>query len=909
MKENRWNLNLENQMSSRVKRLYDVLINKALGDRSGEWFTQDMFDNVVNNNNATKDNKYPLWKSIENCSVIVRRAVAIDRMLKAMTNKKCSKKTHTADILEGDLLLGVMPMGSNGLGKMFPHFLTEDELRAGSITNRNAASLFGHNSMNYTELLSDGLQVKIDTCSKKLDELAPQIKKAKSIVKKLYEDYDKRNKESDPSEKDEENLRMLRLEEGKLIALKKKFDFYWSVKLSCKAVIDYADRWSAIAQEEAKKHPERSEELLELARIAHKVPRLPASTFHEAVQSICFFHISLHASMNLISLGRLDQVLQPYLEMPMTSKDDKYSPIEIFECLILKCAGRLNLSSKYLVKQDHVDYATVLGTHPYYIDQKAGVNNFLQNIIIGGKKPDGSDATNDCTFLILQAIQNVNLPAPGIYVRLHKDSPKELYEKIAQSIYQTKNNPSILNDEIMIPAMYNALMQDEKNTDEVNASMQALANDYCVDGCWEPILNGESDWTFGMMVGLQALESALNQGASLKKDDELFRGAKVSPSTPVPQNFEEVMKYLKVHMQFFVDQSIMSLFMYYMIDENAAPSPLFSAYLKGCMERGRDKAAGGAYHNLGGLILGSVPDMVNQLAALKLWVYEKKKYSLELVCEAIRENFGQNQSTGGNISEEEEIKIDTKKLKYDVMRHDFDKKSPKFGNNDPKADELTCQVLDMFYQCVQESAKFGKYLFQDVHPEREWRKVASLRSLAGYYGLPLGMTYDIKMKVTAGLGTFEQYNWQGRGAAASANRLDGMPIAPNFSPVPGTVDQGIMGTLSSLSKFKLNRFAAGVITDICLKDENVTPGIVEQIIQDFIAQGGGMMTMAIGTSDLYKKIKEVATEAVKQPEEKAIEMLSPYAGVNVRIGGWQTPFITLPLDHMDNYIKRPVDER
>lgn len=380
----------------------------------------------------------------------------------------------------------------------------------------------------------------------------------------------------------------MREKDGSLISKKRKFDFYWAVKLSCQAVIDYANRFAVLAEKEAVKHPERSDELLELARIARKVPAEPAETFHEAMQSICFFHIALHASMNFISLGRLDQVLDVYLK----KEKDKNKALEIFECFILKCAARLNLSSKYLVKQDHVDYATVLGTHPYYIDQKAGVNNFLQNVIVGGKKPDGTDATNECTYLIIQAIENVNLSAPGIYVRVHKESPEKLINKISSSIFRTKNNPSVLNDEVMIPALYDALMQDEKDTPETRKKMRELANDYCVDGCWEPILNGKSDWTFAMMVGLQAVESALNQGASLRKDDALFRGAKVSPTTPVPQDFSDVMKYLEQHMQFFVDQSVMSLFMYYMIDENAAPSPLFSAYLEGCMEKGADKASG-----------------------------------------------------------------------------------------------------------------------------------------------------------------------------------------------------------------------------------------------------------------------------------------------------------------------------
>lgn len=879
-------------MSPRVKKLYDELIDRALGDRSGEWFTREMFRDVVMDRES--DEKYPLWNPLEKCSVIVRRAIAIDRMLIAMTDQSYSFSTHTADIDEGDLLLGRMPMGSNGLGKMFPRYLTDDELRAGSITNRNAASLFGHNTMNYEELLRDGLLVKINSCCAKLDELAPIITLQKKELKKLVRRYEALKRQTQTTDEElDEALMILRRQEGQLIKNKKKFDFYWSVKLACKAVIDYARRFEKLALEEAFRHPNRAKELRELAAIAHRVPAYPAKTFHEAMQSICFFHVALHASMNFISLGRLDQVLNPYL----LQETDKNKALEIFECFILKCAGRLNLSSKYLVEQDHVDYATVLGTHPYYIDQKAGVNNFLQNIIVGGKKPDGSDATNECTFLILQAIENVNLPAPGIYVRLHRESPKELIDQVSRSLMRTKNNPSILNDEVMIPAMYQAMMQGEPNTPVIEKKMMMLANDYCVDGCWEPILNCKSDWTFGMLVGMQAVESAINQGASLQKNEELLRGAKVSPSTPVPKSFNELMKNLETHLQFFVDQTVMSLFMYYMIDENAAPSPLFSAYLDGCMDKGADKASGGAYHNIGGVVLGSVPDMVNLLAAIHLWVYAKKKYTLDEVKEAIRENFGV-----GSVGLSEE-----KQLRFLNIRVDFDTNSPKFGNHDLQADRLTSEILDLFHRCVEHSTQFGKMLFQDVASEKDWRHIASLRALAGYYGLPLGMTFDIKMKITAGLGTFEQYNWQGRGIAASANRLNGTPIAPNFSPVPGTVYDGIVGTLDSLSQFNLRRFAAGVITDLCLDEQQANLEVVREVVRRFISKQGGMMTLAIGTQDLYQEIYETAVKAADLPEDKSSALLSRYAGVNVRIGGWQTPFITLPLDHMQNYIKRPVE--
>lgn len=63
--------------------------------------------------------------------------------------------------------------------------------------------------------------------------------------------------------------------------------------------------------------------------VARRVPAKPARNFHEAMQCICFFHIALHASMNFISLGRLDQVLQPYLEKE-TDKAKALEDIRMF---------------------------------------------------------------------------------------------------------------------------------------------------------------------------------------------------------------------------------------------------------------------------------------------------------------------------------------------------------------------------------------------------------------------------------------------------------------------------------------------------------------------------------------------------------------------------------------------------
>jgi formate C-acetyltransferase len=838
-------MNFPEKMSARTKKLFDELIEKAQDDRSGEWFTQDMFPPLFSVNSGN----YGLDGRLEDRSVIIRRSVATDLMLRAMTDGENSKKTHTAEIRDGDLLLGILPMGSNGLGNVFPQYLTDDELRASSVSDRKTMSIFSHNSMNYEKLVNYGLKSVIQKCDEKIQELTDNRK-----------------------------------------------DFYTAVKISCAAVIDYAHRFSGIAKEASENKSlsrERREELVQMAAAAMKVPEYPAENFHEAVQSIAFFHIALHASMNFVSLGRLDQVLNRYLE----KETDKERALEIMECFLIKLAGRLNLSSDYLYEQDHIDFVSSFGMHPYFEDQKAGVNNFLQNIVIGGRTRGGKDAANEATCLILQAVENVNLATPGIYVRLHKDSPEELFRKVARSIEKTKNNPSVINDDLMTEAVYRSLAHNE--TDENKKSeMLMAARDFCVDGCWQPVLHGKSDWMFSMLNAMKPLETAMNQGASLSPDHELFRGAKIAPYAPEPASFEEFMDTYKAQLGFFIDQCALSLFHCYLKEEYSCVSPLFSAFLDGCMESGRDKSCAGAEYSLAGIIYVGAPNVINNILCIKKWVFPesgKGKYTLKDTAEAFRCGFKNT----------EQNKRSTQNL-YTSIQTDFYTNTPKFGEDNAEVREITRKVLDICYDAFCSSVDFAERLLRDT--EIENCKKDALRSLAGFGDFSKENLDLQKIKFTSGLGTFEQYDWQGRGIAACADRMRGEALAPNFSPIPGTLYGGIAGLLSSFKSLELERFAGGVITDICLDEgSGLNTEIIYKILKKAIDERAAMITITIGSGDIYTEIYEKALEAGKLKNRKeAGRLLAPYACVNVRIGGWQTPFITLPLSHMENYIKRPV---
>ena len=835
-------MNFPDKMGARTKKLFDELIEKAQGDRSGEWFTGDMFPYLFSVNSEN----YGLDGKLEDKSVIIRRSVATDLMLRALTDGENSKKTRTAEIRDGDLLLGVLPMGSNGLGKVFPQYLTDDELRASSTADRKTMSIFSHNSMNYEKLVNCGLKSVIQKCDEKIKELTDN-----------------------------------------------KSDFYTSVKIACTAVIDYAHRFSGIAKEESENESlsrERMEELAQMAAIAMKVPEYPAENFHEAVQSITFFHIALHASMNFVSLGRLDQILNKYLE----KETDKEKALEIMECFLIKLAGRLNLSSDYLYEQDHIDFISSFGTHPYFEDQKAGVNNFLQNIVIGGITRDGKDAANEATYLILQAVENVNLTTPGVYVRLHKASPEELYRKTARCIEKTKNNPSIINDDVMIEAVYRALLYEESDENK-KSELLKIARDFCVDGCWEPVLHGKSDWMFSMLNAMKPLETTMNRGASLSPDHELFRGAKIAPYAPEPSTFEEFMDTYKAQLRFFTDQCALSLLQYYLKGGCACVSPLLSAFIEGCMEDGRDISNGGALYNLAGIIYVGVPNVINNILCIKKWVFPetgKGKYTLKETADAFRNNFDNKDHFNKFIQNT-----------FTSIQTDFDTNTPKFGEDSAELRDVTRKVLDICYDAVLNSVKFARKIFN-----KDCKNTAALRSLSGFGNLPQENCYLQKIKFTVGLGTFEQYDRQGRGIAACADRQRGEALAPNFSPIPGTLYGGIAGLLGSFKHLELERFAGGVITDICLEeDAGLNQEVILKILKKAVDDRAAMITVTIGSGEIYSQIYEKVLEAGKMKNRKeASRMLAPYACVNVRIGGWQTPFITLPLSHMENYIKRPA---
>jgi formate C-acetyltransferase len=100
------------------------------------------------------------------------------------------------------------------------------------------------------------------------------------------------------------------------------------------------------------------------------------------------------------------------------------------------------------------------------------------------------------------------------------------------------------------------------------------------------------------------------------------------------------------------------------------PVPYLSALVGGCLESGKDANAGGAHYNfltVEGVALATAAD---SLAAVKKLVYETRQFEMGQLIDALKANFEG----------------------YESLRQTLLNKAPKYGNDDPYADEIAHEV-------------------------------------------------------------------------------------------------------------------------------------------------------------------------------------------------------------------------
>ena len=207
-------------------------------------------------------------------------------------------------------------------------------------------------------------------------------------------------------------------------------------------------------------------------------------------------------------------------------------------------------------------------------------NHFLLNMILGGQNPDGTDATNDLTYLLLEQWAYLEAIVPVCSVRLHKNAPARLYDTCARILRDGSGEPALYNDEVVIQGLVDIGIPIED------------ARCYSNDGCWETLIPGKTNFGFEYVNILQILEHALHHGRSLVRQKQEAEDLGDPCACPDFDTFYSTffLPLIQKRMEFVLKTKLR-----YRADRyKIAPSPLLSAIMDGCIESGRDLSNDGA---------------------------------------------------------------------------------------------------------------------------------------------------------------------------------------------------------------------------------------------------------------------------------------------------------------------------
>jgi len=375
----------------------------------------------------------------------------------------------------------------------------------------------------------------------------------------------------------------------------------------------------AASDAQAEADPKRRSELERLAQICDHIAEHPARTLDEAVNAIWISWVGLHMENTNagLSLGRLDQWLQPYFEADMSKLKTKVEreayikyAIELISCLYMRATDHLPLT-------------------PDFANWYFGGSSSDQAITLGGITPEGEDAVNDMTYIFLKVTELLTIRDPNINARFKEGRNTDTYlKRLCEVNLITAGTPSIHSDD----AVMESLEQYDYELSDIR--------DWAATGCVEPTLCGKhiGHTNFQMMNMVGALEMALNNGYHPTMQWHLGPKSGQLGAHNFP-TFDSFFDAFTQQFGFLIDQSIEYNDMLGNAHQAIRPTPLLSSLIDGTIQSGKDVTHGGAKYNSSGAACIGLADVTDSMMAIKTLVYDKKLANLKRFKMAIDTDF------------------------------------------------------------------------------------------------------------------------------------------------------------------------------------------------------------------------------------------------------------------------------
>ncbi len=440
--------------------------------------------------------------------------------------------------------------------------------------------------------------------------------------------------------------------------------FYRAVQIALQGIINYANNLSRKAAELAgtETDPGRRKSLAKMAEVCLKVPAEPASTFHEAVNSLWISHLAILAeNINMaMSPGRLDQVLYKFYQKDMAEgRLTIGEALELVGCLWFKLADNVNLV-------------------PETAEQLFGGAGTAPAVTLGGIDSSGEDAVNDLTYIMLRVTELLKIRDPSLNARYHYEkNSREYLTRVCEVVANTKAVPAFYNDVVNIRTLENQGTPVEH------------ARDYAVIGCVELASAGRSyDASSSIILNLVApLELALYNGRRPVTGDE-----QIGPVTGDPAGFTgfaEFWSAFQTQVKWLIGEAVQLNEYLGAVHQEMLPSPLLSAYFEGPLEKGRDLICGGALYNSSGATHVGFADTVDSLNAIEQAVFLDRKCSPAELITALNADFAG----------------------YETLHQYLVNRTPKYGTEEPIALRNSQNLIRFLYEVYQARINYrgGRY--------------------------------------------------------------------------------------------------------------------------------------------------------------------------------------------------------
>lgn len=634
-----------------------------------------------------------------------------------------------------------------------------------------------------------------------------------------------------------------------------KMRFLEAVVISCDAVIAYANRYAVLAEEMAGRETDagRQKELMRISEICRRVPEHPAESFQEACQSFWFIQqvLQIESSGHSISPGRFDQYMYPYYE-----KDRQAGTLtreyaqELIDCIWVK----LNDLNKCR------DAASAEGFAGY---------SLFQNLIVGGQTADGRDATNDLSFMCIDASHHVFLPQPSLSIRVWNGSSKELLLRAAELTRTGIGLPAYYNDEVIIPALINrGISMDD-------------ARGYNIIGCVEPQVPGKTDgWHDAAFFNMcRPLEMVFSNGYDGGEQASIQTGEVESFRT-----FEEFYEAYEKQMNYNISLLVNADNAIDLAHAALCPLPFLSCLVDDCIRKGISVQEGGAVYNFTGPQGFGIANVADSLYTVKKLVFEEKKVTMGELKRALSMNFGKGfdeitareialqvgrelAARGQEVTEEMiaatirqvlvmELPEAEKKRYQEIL--DLIDELPKFGNDLDEVDSM---------------AREAAYLY--TRPLQQYRNPRGGIFQAGLY--------PVSANVPLGAQT----------GATPDGRLAHTPVADGVSPSSGRDVNGPTAACNSVARLDHSIASNGTLFNMKMHPTAMSgqKGLENfvSLIRGYFDQKG--MHMQFNVVD-----RQTLLDAQKNPEK--------YSGLVVRVAGYSALFTTLSKSLQDDIIRR-----